>query len=205
MYHLLYILIISLANNLDNIGVRIAYSIRGIKISIPINVWISIITFIISGFAAYSGTLVTGFLSKQLASVLSMALLSGIGLWIMVEPYMKKNSNVPYGSQQESAPTIWHVFTNPSKADRDNSKHIDFKEATVLGIALSINNVGGGLGAGMIGLNSFWVGFFSSLISFIALWAGNYITEYFKKWNIGNKATVVAGIALILIGVEQIL
>jgi len=205
MYHLFYILVISLANNLDNIGVRIAYSIRGIKISVPINVWISVITFIISGFAAYSGALITGVLSKQLASVVSMVLLSGIGLWIMIEPYMKTNHDDLDENQQEAKTNFWHVFTNPSKADRDNSKHIDFKEATVLGVALSINNIGGGLGAGMIGLNSFWVGFFSALISFIALWAGNYITDYFTKWNIGNKATVVAGIALILIGIEQIL
>jgi len=205
MYHFFYILIISLANNLDNIGVRIAYSIRGIKISIPINVWISVITFVISGFAAYSGTLITEFLSKQLASGVSMVLLSGIGLWIMVEPYMKKNGSGLIESQPEGKTNIWHIFTNPSNADRDNSKHIDFKEATVLGIALSINNIGGGLGAGMIGLNSFWVGFFSALISFIALWAGNYITDYLTKWKIGNKATVVAGVALILIGIEQIL
>lgn len=34
-------------------------------------------------------------------------------------------------------------------------------EATLLGIALSINNVGGAC-AGMIGLNSFWVVFFSA-------------------------------------------
>jgi putative sporulation protein YtaF len=205
MYHLFYILLISLANNLDNIGVRIAYSIRGIKISIPINLWISIITFIISGFAAYSGTLITGFLSKQLSSVVSMSLLSGIGLWIIAEPYMKKSCDDLNGSQKKCGTNIWHVFTNPEEADKDNSKHIDFKEATVLGVALSINNIGGGLGAGMIGLNSFWVGFFSALISFLALWAGNYITVYFTKWNIGNKATVVAGIALILIGIEQLL
>jgi putative sporulation protein YtaF len=205
MYRLFYLLLISLANNLDNIGVRIAYSIRGIKISIPINLWISVITFIISGFAAYSGTLITGFLNKQWSSVISMLLLSGIGLWIIAEPYMKKKCDDHDGSQQECTTNIWHVFAKPEKADRDNSKHIDFKEATVLGVALSINNIGGGLGAGMIGLNSFWVGFFSALISFLALWAGNYITEFFTRWNIGNKATVVAGIALILIGIEQLL
>jgi len=205
MYHLVYILLISLANNLDNIGVRIAYSIRGIKISIPINMWIAVITFIISGFAAYSGTLITGLLSKQLASIISMVLLSGIGLWIIAEPYMKKNSNVLNRSHQDRGSNIWHIIVNPEKADSDNSKHIDFKEATVLGIALSINNIGGGLGAGMIGLNSFWVGFFSAVISFVALWAGNYITDYLAKWHIGNKATVVAGIALILIGIEQII
>ena len=118
---------------------------------------------------------------------------------------MKKKGDVLKVSQQEERANIVAVMMNPVKADMDNSKHIDFKEATVLGIALSINNIGGGLGAGMIGLNSFWVGLFSAIISFLALWIGNYITEYFTRWNIGNKATVAAGIVLIAIGVEQIM
>ncbi len=205
MKPLLYIMIIALVNNLDNIGARIAYSIRGIKINIPINLWIAVITFIISGFAAFSGTLITGVLSKQWASVISMLLLTAIGLWIIVEPYMKRSSSFLKAFQQESGASIWHIMMKPEKADKDDSKHLDFKEATVLGIALSINNIGGGLGAGMIGLNSFWVGFFSAVISFLALWGGNYITDYFTRWNIGNKATVIAGLVLIAIGLEQIL
>jgi putative sporulation protein YtaF len=87
----------------------------------------------------------------------------------------------------------------------DDSKHIDFREATLLGIALSINNVGGGVSAGMIGLNSFWVGFLSAVLSFIALWAGNYVAVFFIKWNISKKATVVAGLLLIAVGIEQIM
>jgi putative sporulation protein YtaF len=205
MNQFLYIIFISLANNVDNIGARIAYSIRGIKITIPINIWISVITFIISATAAFSGTLITGFLSRQWSSVISMLLLTGIGLWIIVEPYMKKSGNVLRESREEKGVNILSVLMNPEKADMDNSKHIDFKEATVLGIALSINNIGGGLGAGMIGLNSFWIGFFSAVISFFALWIGNYITDYFTRWNIGNKATVTAGIVLIAIGIEQII
>ncbi len=87
----------------------------------------------------------------------------------------------------------------------DNSKDIDFKEATVLGIALSINNIGGGLGAGLIGLNSWLVGLLSAVISFLALWAGNYVTEFFMKWKLGNAATITAGVVLIAIGIEQVL
>ena len=75
----------------------------------------------------------------------------------------------------------------------------------MLGIALSINNIGGGMGAGMIGLNSFLVGLFSAIFSFLALWAGNYIAEFFMRWKLGNAATIVAGMALIAIGIEQIL
>jgi putative sporulation protein YtaF len=205
MIHAFYIFFIALSNNFDNIGVRIAYSLRGIKISNPINLWISVITFLISAFAAYSGTLISGLFSKQLSSIIAMLLLTAIGLWMIIDYYRKRNDNVVQESDEENGKGILHVLVNPVNADMDKSKHIDFKEATLLGIALSINNVGGGLSAGMIGLSAFWVGLLSAVISFMALWAGNYISEFFIKWHIANKATVAAGLVLIAIGIGQIL
>ena len=205
MHNLFYTFFIALSNNFDNIGVRIAYSIRGIKITTLINIWISVITFFISYFAAFSGTLITGFFGKQLSSIIAMLLLTAIGSYMILEQYIKKAKKAPdEESDQGNETSILKVLAKPENADMDRSKHIDFKEATILGIALSINNVGGGLSAGMMGLNSFWVGLLSAVISFIALWSGNYIAEFFIKWNISNKATVAAGIVLIAIGIEQI-
>lgn len=205
MHSFLYIMAIALANNVDNIGVRIAYSIRGIKISAPINCWISVITFIISFFAAFSGMTISGVMSKRSASIVAMLLLSAIGLWMIIEPQIKRRSRPAAESPQEDGKSICRVLVKPEDADVDNSKHIDFKEATVLGIALSINNVGGGLSAGIIGLDPFWIGLLSAFLSFVALWAGNYIAEFFIKWNMSEKATVAAGIILIAIGIGQVI
>lgn len=204
MHHFLYTFFIALTNNLDNIGVRIAYSIRGIRITTPINLWISVITFVISFFAAFSGTMISGLISKEQSSFIAMLLLSAIGLWMIFEPYFKKDKDIAEDAAQSQKKSVSHVLLNPHNADLDNSKHIDFKEATLLGIALSINNVGGGVSAGMIGLNSFWVGFLSAVLSFVALWAGNYVAAFFLKWNLANKAAAVAGLLLIGIGIEQI-
>jgi putative sporulation protein YtaF len=205
MHHFFYIFFIALTNNFDNIGVRIAYSIRGIKISTLINLWISVITFVISFFAAYFGTIISGFISKELSSLIAMLLLTAIGLWMIFEPYLKKVDDCVDEPIKRKKNSVGHILLNPQNADMDNSKHIDFREATLLGIALSINNVGGGVSAGMIGLNSFWVGFLSAVLSFIALWAGNYVAAFFIKWNISKKATVVAGLLLIAVGIEQII
>ena len=205
MHNFIYTFFIALMNNFDNIGVRIAYSIRGIRISTPINLWISVITFVISFFAAYSGSIISAIVSKQLSSVIAMLLLTAIGLWMILEPYLRKGNNSTSESLQDNKTHFGHVLIDPHKADMDNSKHIDFKEATFLGIALSINNVGGGISAGMIGLNSFWAGLFSAVHSFISLWAGNYVAEFFIKWNLSKKAAVVAGLLLIAIGIEQII
>lgn len=198
--HYFYIFMISLANNLDNIGVRIAYSVLGIKIRFITNLWISCITFIFSFGAAYCGKIVSGLLNAEIASIISALILITIGSGIILSSNGKRHSK-----NQTSKNWADDILENPEKADIDCSKDIDFKEASLLGIALSINNLGGGLGAGMIGLNSFYVGIFSAAISFLALWAGNYITDIFDKWHLGDKTTIIAGIALILIGLKQLL
>ena len=203
MQHFLYAFLIALTNNFDNIGARIAYSIRGIKISISINLWISVITFVLSFLAAFSGKTISGALGKQFSSIIAMVLLTAIGSWMILEPWVKnwRSENRSRGNLKN----ISDILLNPEHADMDNSKHIDFKEATLLGIALSLNNVGGGLSAGMLGLDSFLVGFLSAVLSFAALWAGNYVSSFFIKLKIADKATVAAGLLLIAIGIEQIL
>lgn len=203
MQHLLYAFLIALTNNVDNIGARIAYSIQGIKISNPINFWISIITFVISFIAALLGTMLTGSLGKRFSSVIAMGLLVAIGSWMILSSYRKNRCRE--NPSRENLKSIWTILLKPENADMDRSKHIDFKEGTVLGIALSINNVGGGLSAGMIGLNAFLVGFLSAALSFVALWTGNYVAEFFIRRHMADKTAVVGGILLIAIGIEQFL
>jgi len=203
MLHVLHVFIIALTNNLDNIGVRIAYTIRGIKISTVINIWISVITFVISYFAAYSGTVISGYIGKRLSALLTLILLTSIGSYMIYGQYLKRMCHGEFGQDHKKG--VCHILLKPENADMDNSKHIDFKEATLLGIALSINNVGGGVSAGMIGLNPFWVGLLSAVLSFFILWAGNYMAAFFIKWNLANKATIAAGILLIAIGIEQVI
>ncbi|HVO65837.1 MAG TPA: manganese efflux pump [Syntrophales bacterium] len=170
-----------------------------------INLWIALITFVISFFAAYSGSIISGVFSKQLSSLIATLLLTAIGLWMILEPYLKKDNDSINETMQDKKIHFGHVLLDPHKADMDDSKHIDFKEATFLGIALSINNVGGGVSAGIIGLNSFWVGLWSAVLSFIALWAGNYIAEFFLKWHLSKETSFVAALLLIGIGIEQII
>ena len=200
LHGLLYSVLIALANNVDNIGVRIAYCVRGIKLGILQNLWIAVITFIISTIAAILGSVVSGAIGENICKIVSMVLLICIGLWFASEPFLKKNKK----ANVKNVDSILDVLKNPEESDMDNSKSIDFKEATLLGISLSINNVGGSLSGGMIGLNAILIGVLSALVSFIALFAGNYLTDVFVKLKLGSKAAIISGIILILIGIKQI-
>lgn len=195
----LYAALIALTNNIDNIGAWIAFSLKGIKITNWINLWISVLTFAISATAAFLGELLHGRIDWGICSYVSMAMFIGMGLWFLSEPLRKRRK------QKRAATTLGKIVDHPEEADIDRSKSIDFKEATFLGIALSINNVGGSFSAGMIGVNSLLVGLLSAIISFAALWAGNRLSGFFQRFKFSEYANVISGIILILIGIKQVI
>lgn len=61
------------------------------------------------------------------------------------------------------------------------------------------------MSAGVLGISPLLVGALSALISFVTLFAGNYLASYFVRRRIADKAAVVGGVALILIGIRQII
>lgn len=194
-----YALFIALANNVDTVGVRVAYSIKEIKVPFGINLWIGLIAFLISALAAKSGQLVAGILPGKLSNILSMVLLILIGLWLIVEPYFSRSKR-----QVMKGTNVLAILADPVEADQDNSKHIDFKEATLLGLVLSLNNIGGGLSAGILGISPLIIGSLSALLSLLIFWMGNQMIGLIKQWNLGPRAPVIAGVLLIIIGIRQI-
>ena len=172
----LYCVLFALVNNIDNIGVRIAYSLKGIKIGFGKNLWISAITFVISFLFAECGNVVGNYMDVMLCNIISMIFLCGMGVWMILSEFIPKKEK----KKKKNANPL-HIAQDCELADMDHSNHIDFKEATLLAIALSLNNVGGSLGGGLAGLNALLIGALSAVISFFALLVGNYLSELFTQ------------------------
>ncbi|MFA5535952.1 MAG: sporulation membrane protein YtaF [Bacillota bacterium] len=199
MMDYLYVLLISLVNNLDTVGVRVAYSVKGIRIPLYTNLWITMIAFLFSAVAALFGNQLANLLPGKLVKVISMALLVLIGCWLIIEPYYTGSKKT-----EEADGHVLAILADPSKADRDGSKEIDFMEASFLGIALSLNNIGGGVTAGVLGFSWFLVALLSAVFSFLVLQIGNELTYFLEQKKMVGKVPLIAGFLLILIGIRQI-
>lgn len=198
IHHFWDAITIALANNVDNLGVRIAYSIRGIKISVAINLWIAVITFVISSAAALLGSAAAEFLGTTVAPVTAMVLLVALGIWMLIEPWRERRQSV------YSANSAAHFSRHPEKPKSNLREPVGLKEGTILGIALSINNIGGGISAGILGINPYLVGALSAAVSFLALWGGNHFAVFFARWRMANNAGLLGGLLLIGLGVKQV-
>ncbi|MEI4712074.1 manganese efflux pump [Bacillus cereus] len=184
------IFLIGIASNLDNAGVGIAYGIRKIRIS-----WFN--NFII----AFFGNWIALFISEFTANLIGAIVLGIIGVFILCQPFLGQRNTVGF----KDGNVLMGILRNPEKADFDGSKTISFSEAIVLGIALSINNIAGGFDAGVTNLNLWLTATISGVFSFICISGFAYVGKRFLAEYLGKWATVIAGVLLILIGIDQLL
>ena len=118
--HLLPAVVIALANNVDNLGARLAYSVQGTRVSVLINAWISVITLFISWAAAYFGGVIMVLLGKLFASFLAMAMLVALGLWMILHARLQSWHDRIH--EEKTATRHVHILKKPHHADIDDSK-----------------------------------------------------------------------------------
>ncbi len=122
-------------------------------------------------------------------------------MFILCQPFLSKKETVD--SKDDSV--LMGILRDPEKADFDGSKTISFSEAIVLGVALSINNIAGGFDAGVTNLNLWLTAIISGVFSFICISGFAYVGKRYLAEYLGKWATVIAGVLLILIGIDQLL
>ena len=93
---------------------------------------------------------------------------------------------------------------NPSLADKDFSGDISLKESVLLGIALAVNCLGTGFGAGMTGVNIGILTLAVIIFSIATISLGEIIGRRWAAKFLGDQATVLSGLLLIIVGIFQI-
>lgn len=190
--HILSSLLFAFSANVDNFVVGLSYGIKKIKIGFMSNLLIALISLAGTVLSMLAGKIIFDFMPKNVSNSIGSTMLILIGTWTIVKPLLKnKNSN--------------DILDNPEKADVDNSSSIDGKESIVLAFALTINNVGLGIGASITGLNVVLTSFFTFIFSMIMITAGhicgsNYLSKVFSK-----SAAIVSGLIIIFLGVYEML
>lgn len=201
MFSLWAVIAIGLASNLDNAGVGIAYGVRKIHIPWYSNLTIALISFLATLFSGLFGNWIALWVHPLIGQWIGTVVIVAVGVWVLLQPFVEKK---PVSPPENDPPTLTRLLRNPEEADVDSSKSLSIGESVVLGIALAMNALAGGFNAGITHLNIFYtslsVGIFSFLL--LALCAG--FGEKYAAEKLGNRATVVSGVLLILIGLHQI-
>ena len=182
---LLNYVILSISVSIDSLGIGITYGIKNTKISISAKLIIWLIATTISLLSSFMGKLLSGFLPAFIIDFIPSFLLCIIGIWILSQGILSQNN---------------------SFSDFDNSNKIDTKEALFLGLSLSVDLLGIGIGSYFSGMNMYifalCVGFFQLLFLLLGTFIGRKIISISKFSP--KICNIISGVLLIFIGIANL-
>ncbi|MDQ8738272.1 MntP/YtaF family protein [Paenibacillus sp. LHD-38] len=100
---------------------------------------------------------------------------------------------------------VIQILRTPQAADVDKSGTISASEAVMLGVALSLDAFGAGLGAALIGLPSLLTALMIAAASAIFLVGGIRFGFRFSSWRGMQTLSLLPGILLIMMGIMKLL
>lgn len=199
--HWLTILLIGVAANLDNLGISVSYGLKSIRIPFVSNFVIATISMICAYIPITAGEFISQFISVTVANYIGGLLIIFLGGKCIVESFYPQTTEEVVRVDS----TFTKVISQPELADTNDDQVISVKESILLGLALAMNCLAMGLGAGFTGasplLTTLSIGVFSLLTISVGIGIGSKISDN----RVGKYSNIIAGIMLILIGAYEIL
>ncbi len=216
-YMIFSYLLLALCVSIDSLGIGITYGLKNTKISIQAKCILFFISTFITSIAVFIGDTISRFLPNYITNFIGSFLLCLMGSWMMIQAFKKKKEEHTSNDLVfNQSPKMYQFFIrflgitiqiirNPNSSDMDHSNRIDGKEAIYLGIALSLDSIGVGIGSSVIGLSSFLFPLLVATFQFFFLSFGSTIGKKIKEVsNIPeNIWSIVAGVLLIFIGIGK--
>lgn len=207
---LLTMLGFALSSSIDNFGVGVSYGISKIRIGFMPNTIIAIIALVFSLIGIYFGHYIAKVMPGTLSTVVAALFVFIIGVRIILITFQaKRRSRDAMKASQGTSRSINQYLDHPEQADKDQSGEISVVESLVLGVAVSMNALTNGLGAGLMKLSPITVSLMTAVFSFIAIWSGVSLGERVAhvrigSFNLGQFSTIISGGILLLIAVHMV-
>jgi putative sporulation protein YtaF len=224
MLPMVSLILLAFAVSLDGFGVGVMYGLRQIRIPLLSIGIISLCSGLIIFGSMQIGVLLSSWIHPAAATKVGASILIGIGLWALFQLLQSKHqqSESSTAAATDSEVLSLHAFESPTKimyielkrfglviqilktpaiADMDRSGNISASEATLLGVALSLDAFGAGIGAALIGfapvLTAVVIAFSSGIFISIGLQMGLRFAG--TMWM--RKLSILPGSVLILMGI----
>lgn len=204
------IIMIGVVVSLDGLAAAFAYGTRKIRLT-PIAVMlVSMASALMLWLAMQVGRFISNFLPPVLMQYLGALLLLSLGCYLLYQ------QGRPVRRRQEVTRTeggertvaqfnlkafglVVQILHDPTLADVDHSGTITWQESFLLGLALSLDSFGVGIGAAMTGLAPSLTALIAGLATLISLLVGWGLGYHFQQ-RVGWRLTQLPGLILICLG-----
>ncbi|MGF7032293.1 putative sporulation protein YtaF [Paenibacillus mucilaginosus] len=220
------LLLLALAVSLDGFGVGVTYGLRRIRIPLLSIVIIAACSGGIIYASMGLGVLLRGFLNPSGAKLIGALIMIGIGIWALVQMMTQRDEEDPDSGEEKPAAStagtpvsareilyielkrfglVIQILRTPQAADVDRSGNISAYEATLLGVALSLDAFGAGVGAALLGFTPWLTAAVIALASGTFLAIGLRIGYRYAGLPWIRKLAVLPGFVLIVMGIMKLL
>ncbi|GAA0333329.1 sporulation membrane protein YtaF [Bacillus carboniphilus] len=213
MSSVLSFFLLALAVSLDSFSAGLTYGLRKIKIPIQSILIISLCSATTLLLAMLFGQFIEWILSPKLTETIGGIILVILGMWALFQVLRPHSRNKEPIQIHEKTIILWEIkslglviqiLRKPLKADFDHSGTITGMEAVLLGLALSLDAFGAGVGAAMLNFSPIILSCLVVFMSSFFLYAGMAIGKKATQYSWVQPLTFVPGIVLILIGVWKL-
>jgi putative sporulation protein YtaF len=194
--HWLSIIIIGLASNLDNLGIGVSFGARSTRITPLSNLIIAVLSMLATFLSITSGEYVSEYFSEALGNAIGGCLILFMGIWSIRAVYKKPTSSVSMDIETNVLST--------SSTDTGYRHVLRWQESLWLGVALAINCIATGFGAGISGVNATFTAISVGAFSFITVAVGMKIGNRMSKTWLGKHSDLIGGLLLVGIGLYEI-
>lgn len=200
--HWLSILFIGIAANLDNLGIGVSYSLKSTRIPFISNLLIAIVSMAAAYLSIAAGALISHFISITIANFIGGIILIFLGIKCIVE-CLKKEQEISHVVVHSNS-NFSKVIKEPDSLDLNNDKVISWRESFLLGLALAINCLAIGFGAGFTGVSPILVTISIGIFSVLSIACGALVGDKLAGTRVGKYSNMAAGILLCLIGIYEV-
>lgn len=200
METMLLILVVSL----DAFVASIAYGSKKIKIPFPSILIINIVSSLFLGLSILFGFLLKRIIPGNITTTISFFLLFILGIYSLFESLIKgylssrPNSSKKVKLKLFDISFIINIYIDETKADFDDSKKLDSKEALYLGTALSLDSLTIGFSNSFGNINYLYTIVFSMIVGIMGVRSGLLLGEKIVKKSNINLSWLAGTILIVL-------
>ncbi|MDX5476102.1 MAG: sporulation membrane protein YtaF [Bacillaceae bacterium] len=212
MVQYISLLLLAFAVSLDSFSVGLTYGLRKMRMPLKSLAIIATCSALALLLAMFVGTVITNFLSPKVAETIGGSILVLLGMWVLYQFFRsgQQKGEACVGEKMilnleiKSLGVVINILRKPTEADFDKSGSITGLEAFFLGVALSLDAFGAGIGAALLGFSPLVMAVSVAVMSSLFVISGIRIGQLFSNISWVQKFAFLPGVLLIVIGVIKL-
>ena len=231
--HYIALLMLGFAMSVDSLGVGATYGLRKVKIPMISIAMISLCSGLMIFSSMQIGVFLAKIICPEYASMTGAIILIGLGTSYIVQFFRKKEEKksqvsinaCDIGEKKHAIlnhlalncsrgmykfalgkwKIIIQILKSPTAADTDHSGCISIGEGVWLGLALSLDAFGAGMGAALLGFNPFSTAIVIALFSGLFLLMGIKIGLRFSNVQWLQNLSILPAVLLVIMGIGKLI